>query len=97
MQKYRVMIHGQNLLTDVDGIRQRLGFFINVFVEAFTSADGELRAIEIVREDADLADILLNLDDDPLSLSANEIREIESFDGRKVPRDAFMLYSPKET
>ena len=96
MQKYRVMIHGQNLLTDVDGIRQKLGFFTNVFVEAFTPADAESRAIEILREDADLADILLNLDDDPLSLSANEIREIESFDGHKVPRDAFMLYSPKE-
>jgi len=96
MQKYRVMIHGQNLLTEVDGVRQRFGFYTNVFVEAFTSADAESRAIEIVREDADLADILLNPDDDPLSLSADETREIDSFDGHKVPRDAFMLYSPEE-
>ena len=27
MQKYRVTIHGQNLLTEVTGVRQKLGFF----------------------------------------------------------------------
>src|SRR3982751_2494082 len=69
MQKYRVMIHGQNLLTEVDGVRKKLGFFTNVFIEAFTAADAESRAIDIVRQDDGLADILLNADDDPLSLS----------------------------
>jgi hypothetical protein len=71
MQKYRVMIHGQNLLTEVDGVRRRLDFFTNVFIEAFTTADAESRAIDIIREDAGLADILLNPDDDLLSLSAD--------------------------
>ena len=51
MQKYRVMIHGENLLTEVEGVRQKLGFFTNVFVEAFTVADAEGRAVEVVRED----------------------------------------------
>ena len=92
MQKYRVLIHGQNLLTEVEGVRQRLGFFTNVFVEAFTAADAENWAIEVVREDAGLADILLNAADDPLALSAEETHEIESFEGHKIPREAFMLY-----
>ena len=52
MQKYRVIGHGQNLLTEVDGVRQRLGFYTNVFIEAFTSADAESRAIDLVREDS---------------------------------------------
>ena len=47
MQKYRVLIHGQNLLTEVDGVRQRLGFYTNVFVEGFTPANAEERAIDI--------------------------------------------------
>src|SRR5436190_11757441 len=85
MQKYRVMIHGQNLLTEADGVRQKFGFYTNAFVEAFSSADAEARAIEIVREDTGLADILLNSDDDPLSLSAEEIHEVESFEGHRVP------------
>jgi hypothetical protein len=94
MQKYRVLIHGENLLTEVAGVRQKLGFFTNVFVEAFTTADAEGRAIEIIREDASLEDIKLNPADDPLRLSVQEVHEIESFDGHKFPRDAFMLYPP---
>ncbi|SRR6266516_1726678 len=35
MQKYRVNVHGQNLLTEVDVVRQRLGLYTNVFIEAF--------------------------------------------------------------
>ena len=86
------MIHGQNLLTEVDGVRRRLGFFTNVFIEAFASADAESRAIDSVREDAGLSDILLNPDDDPLSLSVDEVQEIESFGDRKPGKDAFMFY-----
>jgi hypothetical protein len=36
MQSYRVMVHGENLLTEVEGTRQRLGFYTHVVVEAFT-------------------------------------------------------------
>ena len=92
MQKYRVIVHGQNLLTEVDGVRQRLGFYTNVFIEAFTSADAESRAIDLVREDSHLRDILLNAEDDPLSLSTDEVHEIESFDGARLPRSGFTLY-----
>ncbi len=93
MQKYRVMIHGENLLTEVDGFRQKLGFFTNVFVEAFAATDAEARAIAIVQEDTGLTDILLNPDSDPLRLSTEEVHEIESFNGHRVPRDAFMFYT----
>ena len=92
MQKYRVMIHGQNLLTVVDGVKQRFGFYTNVFVEAVSSADAEACAIHVLNEDNSLADIMLNSENDPLSLRVDEIYEIESFDGHSVPRDAFMLY-----
>jgi hypothetical protein len=95
MQKYRVIVHGQNLLTEVDGVRQRLGFYTNVFVEAFTAADAEARAIELVREDAHLHDITLNVEGDALSLSADEVQEIESFDGVRLPRTGLSLYEEK--
>jgi hypothetical protein len=95
MQKYRVIIHGRNLLTEVDGVRQRLGFYTNVFIEAFTSADAEARAIELVREDAHLQDMALNTEVDALSLSADEVQEIESFDGVRLPRTGLSLYEEK--
>ncbi len=95
MQKYRVIVHGHNLLTEVDGVRQRLGFYTNVFIEAFTSADAEARAIELVREDAHLRDLALNPEDDAVSLSAGEVQEIESFDGVRLPRTGLSLYEEK--
>jgi hypothetical protein len=95
MQKYRVIVHGRNLLTEVDGVRQRLGFYTNVFIEAFTSADAEARAIELVREDVHLQDMTLNTEGDALNLSADEVQEIESFDGVRLPRTGLSLYEEK--
>ena|SRR6266550_1190592 len=93
MQKYRVMIRGQNLLREIDDVRQRFGFYTNVFVEAFTPADAESRAIDILREDAHLG--ALNADDDPVRFSADEVQEIESFAGVRLPRQGLSLYEEK--
>jgi hypothetical protein len=93
MQKYIVIVHGQNLLTEVDGVRKRHGFFTNVPIEAFTPADAESRALELVREDTHVSDITLNADGDPLSLSAEEVQEVESFDDARLPRSGLALYS----
>jgi hypothetical protein len=95
MQKYRVMIHGQNLLTKVDDVPQRCGFYTNVFVEAFTPGDAGVRAIDLLHEDAPLRKITLNTDDDPLRFSADEVHEIESFDGVRLPRQGLSLYLSK--
>ncbi len=92
MQKYRVLVDGQNLLTEVEGIRKKLGFYTNVFVEAFSPSDAESRATELVREDAHLRNIVLNGEDDPLSLSIAETQEIESFEGVQMPRTGFVFY-----
>jgi hypothetical protein len=93
MQKYIVIVHGRNLLTEVDGVRNRHGFFTNVFIEAFTSADAGSRALELVREDAHVRDIALNAEGDPFSLAAEEIREVESFNDPRLPRSALAFYS----
>src|SRR5258706_15900245 len=95
MQKYRVIVHGKNLWTEADGIRQRFGFYTNVFVEAFTPADGESRAIELIREDAHLQDMLVNVEDDPLRLSADDVQELQSFDSAQLPRTGLSLYPEK--
>jgi hypothetical protein len=95
MQKYRVMIHGRNLLREIDGVRQRYGFYTNIFVEAFTSADAESRAIDLLRENAHLRDVALNAQDDPVRFSADEIQEIESFDGVRPSRQGLALYAEK--
>jgi hypothetical protein len=95
MQKYVVIVHGQNLLADVEGVRQRLGFFTNVSVEAFTPADAEARAIDLVRDDAYVREIALNGEDDPYGLSSAEVHEVEDFDEAGFPRTGLALYPEK--
>ena len=89
------MVHGQNLLKHIDGVPQRLGFYTNVFVEAFTPTDAESRAIDILREDARLRDAALNATNDPLRMSVVDVQEIESFDGVQLPRQGLSLYAEK--
>ena len=95
MQKYRVTIHGKNLWTNVDGVRQRFGFYTNVFVEAFTPADGESRAIKLIREDVHLREMMTNAEDDPWSFTADEVQAVQSFDGAQLPRTGLTLYAEK--
>ena len=90
------MIHGRNLLKEVDGAPRKAGFYVNVFVEAFAPADAEARAIEIIREDGRLREILLNPEYDMLRLSVEGIQELESFDGCKLPRQGLVFYPEDE-
>ena len=83
------------MLREIDGIRQRYGFYTTVFVEAFTPADAESRAMDVLREDAHLRDVALNAQDDPWTLAADEVHEIESFDGVRLPRQGLALYEEK--
>jgi hypothetical protein len=92
MEKYRVIIHGQNVLTEIDGVRQRLSFYTNVFVEAFSLDDAKSRAIELMREDSGLRESASNAADDPVRLSADEVQQIESFDGVRLPRTGLAFY-----
>jgi hypothetical protein len=96
MQKYRVLIHGQNLLTEIESIRKRVGFYTDVFVEAFASSDAEARALDVIREDAQLRGIALNAADDSLRLLVEEVHEIESFDGVRLPRTGLALYEEND-
>ncbi len=96
MSKYRVRIRGENLLTDVDGVRQLLGFYTHVFTEGFSRADAESRALEVLRSDPKLRGMTLNRSDNPLRLSVEETEELESFEGFTLPRTGLALYPVEE-
>ncbi len=97
MDKYRLLMHGENLAVEVDGTPSRMGFYTTVYVEAFTPEDAEARAVDLLRSDPELLDIMLNGEHDPLVISLDEIREVESFEGFQVPRAAFFMYSEEKS
>jgi hypothetical protein len=94
MQKYRVMVHGQNAVTEVDGIRKRLSFYTNVFVEGSNVGDAEVRALALLQEDQGLRKSCSNAEGDPVRFSVEEVQELESFDGIQLPRTGLAFYEP---
>ena len=92
MQKYRILIHAENLLAEIDGECQRLGFYTNVFIEASSAKDAAERAINFLREDAAVRNMQRNAPDDPIRLSVQKTEELDSFDGRPLPRTGLALY-----
>ena len=92
MQTFLVLVHGENLLTELDGTAQRVGFYKHVAVEAFTPADAESRALDTIREDSRFQGFVQNSDDDPFRLSAEEVQEREGLDPGVENRKGYILY-----
>jgi hypothetical protein len=98
MKKFRAMIRGGNFAVRTSGRPEPdiLGFYTFVYVEAVNSAAAELRAIEALRNDDELKTIVCNHHDNPPVLSMEELQELESFEGMRLPRDPFIFYSDNE-
>ncbi len=92
MQKYRILVQGRNLLTEIDGVRQKCGFYTTLYLEGFSQNAAESLALETLKHDAQFCRIRLNREDDPEVLTVSESQEIESFGGVKLPRRAFAFY-----
>lgn len=91
MQKYRVMVHGQNLLMEVDGVRSKRGFYTHVYVEASRPAEAKARGIEMVRGGAQLKDFCLNPERDPVRLTVKETCKAGPLEGDNSP-STFCFY-----
>ena len=94
-KKYKVLVRGENFLLNVDGKNQKLGFYTTRFVEAQKEEGAEEMAIAVVRDDPKLRSGVLNELSDPPVMFAEEIVELKSFDGLKIPRTGFVFY-PQE-
>ena len=97
MKKYRVFINGQNFLLALDGkAPQRNAFYTTRYVEVNTSEKAESIAIKLIKDDKDLTKIVLNEQNNPPMLFAEEIKELESFEGIDVPGAGYTFYVEDE-
>ena len=95
-KKYKVLVRGENFLMNLDGKNQRLGFYTTRFVEAQNEEGAEEKAIALLRDDPKLRSSVLNDQSDAPVMFAEEIVELTSFDGLKMPGTGFVFY-PKES
>jgi hypothetical protein len=97
MKKFKAFIQGKNFAIRVDDGAEPgvLGFYTTVFVEAADFAAAELAAVEVLRQDEQLRASTCNDRGDQPTLDVEEITEVESFDGIRLPRTGLAFY--KET
>ena len=80
MRKFRVFLRGENFFLNTDGEVKR-GFYTTRYVEAADRDTAEQRAVGAFRDEGRLRGLVLNDPSDPPMLFADEIDEIETFDG----------------
>src|SRR5712691_11968950 len=93
MKKYKVLIRGENFLMNLDGEDHRLGFYTRAFVEGQDKEEAEQRAISLLRDDQEFRRSVLNEQSDSPMMFADEIHELESFEGLNLPRTGFAFFS----
>ncbi len=92
MKKYRVFVRGENFLVRSDEQEQKFGFYTTVFVEALDEQGAEFKAMQLLRTDQKLVSITLNSKSNPPMMYMEEIEELETFEGRNLPRTGFAFF-----
>ena len=76
MPKFRVQVNGSNFLVDLDGRPRKLGFLTWQDVTAIDPAAAEEAAVNAIRGDEGLRNLVQNVADDPPVMDVIEIREL---------------------
>ena len=91
-KKYKISVNGKNFLLKIDGKAKKMGFYTTLYLEAADPRSADFAAADLLRADPKLRRQVLNpLDDQPF-LVADEIVEVQSFDGCQLPRTGFVFY-----
>ena len=78
MKRYKVKLHGENFLLNLDGDLKKYGFFATKFVKAKNPKEAEKIAIILIRQNPNLRDTVLNENADRPTINLGEINEINS-------------------
>ena len=81
MPKYQVQIEAQNFLVNLDGSVAKRGFLTFRYVEADDKNAAENSAVQMLRDDQELRELVKNNTSDPPIMDVIDITELETFDG----------------
>jgi hypothetical protein len=91
-RKFRVLINGKNFILDLGEGPKESGFFTTRYVEAKDAHEAENKVVELIKNDEHLKQNVFNEKNNPPILYAEEIVELESFDGISVPGGGYTFY-----
>lgn len=92
MNKYRVVIHGQNYLIKLDDMIEKMGFYATRYVEAENEGLAESKAVALIQCDDKLRQVVRDAPDNPPVLHAEEILELANFEGVNPPGAEYSFY-----
>jgi hypothetical protein len=76
MKRWMVVLHGTNALLRRDGADVRGGFYVHRVVSAPDEESAARLAVQEVFEDETVLDRLVNSEDDPAVLRADQVQEV---------------------
>lgn len=79
MPKCQIQLNGQNFLVDVGKKSAKHGFITFRNVESPDTSTAELSAVEMLRQSAQLRDLIQNDPNDPPVIDVMEMIEVDSF------------------
>lgn len=92
MGKFSVFVRGENILTDVDGVMRRVGFFTTCCVEADSEEVAGQSAVACLRADPKMIGFVRNPEGDPFRLVIEDVRPVGTFAGLKLPRTGLAMF-----
>jgi hypothetical protein len=98
---FKAVVNGRNFqLTWAEGENERprikrKGFYTTVHVRARSQREAEARAMKLLRADKALCKSVRNPASDPPLMFLEELEELSSFKGCRLPRTGFAFYSER--
>jgi hypothetical protein len=76
MKRFKVKLHGENFLLNIDGELKKFGFYVTIFVKAENPQEAEKIAIILIHQNPNLRDTVLNENIDRPKINLEEIKEV---------------------
>ena len=97
MKRFKVKLHGENFLLNLDGELKKFGFYATKFVKAENPRKAEKIAVILSYQNPNLRDAVLNANADRPTINLEEIKEVNflKFFAKKSTTD-FTFYPEDE-
>ena len=76
MKRYKVKLHGENFLLNLDGEPKKFGFYDTKFVKAENPQEAEKIAIILIHQNPNIRDTVLNEKTDRPTINLEEIKKV---------------------
>ncbi len=96
MNKYQVMLQGENFFIEHEGAVVKHGFIATRFVEAANPEEAEIAAVTLIKNDETLVELVQpDATSEPM-IYLEELYELESFEGINTPGHGYSFYIDKK-